>query len=288
MKNKGKIILLSSIMMIAMLTSCSGNKLVVSKIGYQSVRTTFQQPTEIPDDAEIVVFYVISEEGVIIPIVHNKTSEIMIIDQTMTFLVNTSGQSISYYDPTVRTTSNTSISSGTTGASVNLGAIAGAFGVGGVLGTALSGVNVGGANTSGYENTTTTVMSDQPRVSMAPKSRMALSKKYSIGGVGENSISNVREVDASPDNARSKFSICISYSVDDGRSFKKIVTDFYVNNNIVIPVKNKGRVNEALRELYTIKPDALDETWWLLHFYNNIRDAKKEDTMKQGIIIDYQ
>ena len=82
-----------------LLTSCSGYKLTVSHVGYQSVRTTFRQPTEIPDDAEILVVYDISQHGEIVPVVMNRTSEIMILDQTMSFFVNTNGQSTSYYDP---------------------------------------------------------------------------------------------------------------------------------------------------------------------------------------------
>lgn len=269
--------------------SCSSSRtLTVSHIGYQSVRTTFRQPTEIPDDAEILVLYNISEDGEIVPIVNNRTSEIMIIDQTMSFFVNTDGQSTSYYDPTVRTTTSTDLSSGTTGASVNLGAIGGALGIGGTLGGILNGINVGGSNTSGSSISNTTIFADQPRISLAPKGKGALSKSFVVAGIGKAGVKNagMTEANVAFTNASQKFSICISYSIDGGSSFKKIVSDFYVNNQIVIPVKSKNKVNDSLRELFTTKPDAMDEPWWILHVGNNVEDAS--DTMKQGLLYDCQ
>ena len=74
-----------------LLASCSSGRLAVSHVGYQSVRTTFRQPTEIPDDAEILVVYDISQHGEIVPVVMNRTSEIMILDQTMS-LIQTENQ----------------------------------------------------------------------------------------------------------------------------------------------------------------------------------------------------
>lgn len=286
------LVLLGFVSMI--LTSCSSSSLVVSHVGYQSVRTTFRQPTEIPDDAEILVVYGISEDGKIVPIVNNCTSEIMILDQTMSFFVNTNGQSTSYYDPTVRTTTSTDISSGTTGASVNLGAIGGALGIGGTLGGILNGINVGGSETSGTSTSNTTILADQPRISLAPKSKGALSKSFTISGLGTEAIKSANGIEhnLTPNNATLKFSVCISYSIDGGNTFKKIVSDFYVNNRIIIPVTSKGKVNDSLRNLFSTKPDAMDEPWWILHFANNVDSgiiiSKKSDTMKQGVLYDYQ
>lgn len=233
--------------------------------------------------------YDISQHGVIVPVVMNRTSEIMILDQTMSFFVNTDGQSTSYYDPTVRTTTSTDISTGTTGASVNLGAIGGALGIGGTLGGLLNGINVGGSETSGTSTSNTTILADQPRISLAPKSKGALSKSFAISGLGVGDIKHVRgiEKDLTPNNAKQKFSICISYSTDGGNTFKKIVSDFYVNNNIIIPVESKGKVNNSLRYLFLTKPDAMNEPWWVLHFSNNV-SSNKSDTMKQGVLYDYQ
>lgn len=270
----------------ALLVSCSSGKtLVTSSVGYQSVRTTFRQPVEIPDDAEIVVAYGISADGVLIPVVENKTSEIMVIDQTMSFFVNTDGNSISYYDPTVRTTEVTDHSSNTKGTTVNLGAVAGALGVGGKLGGLLGGVNVGNANTEGTSTTNITTIADQPRVSLAPKSKGKMSKSFQISGVGRSYLNRERSNTYLSSSNAPKFSVCISYSLDGGTSFKKIVSDFYINSDIVVPVQSKGRVNSSLRTLFTTKPDAMDESWWLLYFNNNIGG---NDTMCKGVFVDYQ
>lgn len=267
--------------------SCSsGKNLVTSSVGYQSVRTTFRQPTEIPDDAEIVIAYGISADGVLIPVVENRTSEIMIIDQTMSFFVNTNGNSTSYYDPTVRTTEVTNHSSNTKGTSVNLGAVAGVFGIGGKLGGLLGGVNVGNANTEGTSISNVTTIADQPRVSLAPKSKGQMSKSFHVFGIGRGALNVERNNVYLSSTEAPKFSVCISYSLDGGASFKKIVSDFYVNSDIVVPVRSKGKVNNSLRTIFTTKSNAMDEFWWLLYFNNNIGG---NDTMcKGGVFVDYQ
>lgn len=138
-------------LMCCLLASCS-SKLTTNHVAYQSVRTKHAQPTvssPIPDEAKIEVAYTISENGALTAIVYNRTSEIMVIDQTKSFFVNSDGKSTSYYDPTIRTTSITDMSSTSNGASVNLGSIAGALGVGGILGQVANGINVGGSNTAG-------------------------------------------------------------------------------------------------------------------------------------------
>ena len=125
-------------------------------------------------------------------------------------------------------------------------------------------------------------MADQPRISLAPKSKGALSKSFSINGVGQNALKHV-----TTNHTNMKFSVCISYSIDGGNTFKKIVSDFYVNNETIVPVEAKGQVNNSLRQLFSIKPDAMDEPWWILHFSNNVSN-NKTDTMQQGILYDYQ
>lgn len=270
------------------LASCSSGTLVTSSVAYQSVRTTFRQPTEIPDDAEILVVYGFTKTGEIVPVVYNRTSEIMVIDQTMSFFVNSDGQSTSYYDPTVRTTTQTDLSTSTKGASVNLGAIGGALGIGGTLGSILNGVNVGGSGTSGTSTSNTTYFADQPRISLAPKSKGAMSKTFNVSGVGTGSWRRTSAMDTniSANRAGCKFSVCISYSLDGGNTFKKIVTDFFVNSQINVPVTQKGMVNDALRKVYSAKPDALYEPCWLLYFNNNVGGGM--DSRVQGLLYDYQ
>lgn len=71
------------------LASCGSAKLSTGSVGYQSIRTTHAQPSQkspIPDDAQIAVAYTIGGDGALTAIVYNRTSEIMTIDQTKSFL----------------------------------------------------------------------------------------------------------------------------------------------------------------------------------------------------------
>ncbi|MBQ9073538.1 MAG: hypothetical protein IJY30_03650, partial [Muribaculaceae bacterium] len=211
--------------------------------------------------------------------------------QTMSFFVDSNGESKSYYDPTIRTTSTTDISSTTTGASLNLGAVGNALGIGGSIGALLPGINIGGSGTSGTSTTNTTYFADMPRVSLAPNSQGAMSKSYIISDVGKHSLKNSLNsyFASSIDESLCRFSVCISYSLDGGDTFDKIVTDFYVNAQIIENVNQKGKVNAALRQIYNRKPEALSEQWWLLYFVNNLPSAYNiYDSRQQGIIYDYK
>ncbi len=170
------------------LASCTTQMLVTDAVAYQSVRPLYFKPS-VPTDATISVGYHITCDGLLEVTVFNKTDHVMTIDQTKSFVVNSDGTSMSFYDPTVRVTSETSSSSSTNGASVNLGAIAGAVGVGGRVGTLLSGVNVGGANTDGSSTTQTTYFSDQPQISIGPHGSGSLSKQYEIYNLGRKHLS---------------------------------------------------------------------------------------------------
>ena len=83
------------------------------------------------------------------------------------------GQSICFYTPS----STTTTSSSSSGASVNLGAIAGALGVGGVAGTLANGVNVGGGATNGTTNT----VYAQRVIPIAPMGTVTLDAQYMFG-----------------------------------------------------------------------------------------------------------
>lgn len=271
--------------------SCESGRLTTNSVAYQSVRTRHAQPTQtspIPDEAKIAVAYSISPTGELTAIVYNRTDEIMTIDQTMSFFVNSDGRSNSYYDPTVRTTSTTDMSSKTKGGSVNLGAVAGALGIGGILGSIANGVNVGGSGTSGQSVTNATYVADMPRVSIAPKSNGAMSKVFNIDGIGEQSLKGNSIVDPflTEQDSYCHFSVCISYSVDGGNTFDKLVTNFYADSKLVIPVVKHGMVNDALRQIYQSKPDALSEPWWMLLFDHNI-EGDSNNTVR-GLLYDYQ
>ena len=75
--------------------------------------------------------------------VKNRTGQTLYLDLGNTFFLR-NGSPFPYYVPSAtQTTAST-----TTGASVNMGAVAGALGVGGRVGALANGVNVGGANTN--------------------------------------------------------------------------------------------------------------------------------------------
>ena len=278
-------------LLVPFLVSCGSTQLSTSSVGYQSVRTTHAQPTQtspIPDDAKIAVAYYIGGDGALTAVVYNRTSEVMTIDQTKSFFVNSDGKSVSYYDPTVRSTSVTDMSSVTKGVSVNLGSITSALGIGGPVGLLSNGINLGGSGTSGAAETSTTYVADLPQVSLAPHSNGAMSKTFHITGIGAASLSGsaINQPSLTKEQSYCRFSVCISYSIDGGQTFDKLVTDFYANSKVIVPVTQKGRVNDALRQVYQTKQDAINEYWWLLNFNYNIPTGYNKRV--QGILYDYK
>ncbi|MGN1213347.1 MAG: hypothetical protein ACI4TR_00475 [Bacteroidaceae bacterium] len=105
-------------------------------------------------------------------VIKNKSNHTIYLDLANTFLVNM-GQSQSFYIPSSTTTSKTSAG----GASVNLGSVTGALGVGGAAGTLANGVNVGGGSAS----TTTNTTYSQRIIALAPMSSTSLEPKYFFG-----------------------------------------------------------------------------------------------------------
>lgn len=106
---------------------------------------------------------------------------------------------------------------------------------------------------------------------------------FKIKGVGQDN-SYVAESSSGLED-KCEFSVCISYSVDRGKTFKKMVTEFYVNSNIIVPVSRNENINEALRSIYLTKPDALGEPIWHLHFNSN---HKIYTLNNGGVLYDYQ
>lgn len=287
MNNFIKIPLLFAICTI--LYSCSSSHtLVTSKVAYQSIRTV-DYKSEVAEDAKIAAVYSITEYGDLVVAIANRTPEIMIIDQTMSFFVNTDSHSTSYYDPTIKVQSETDMTSASTGASVNLGAIGSAFGIGGAFGAALNGINVNNTGSIGTAITNTTYSADQQKISLAPKSTGLMTKNFKIKGVGKSSLANQNSnlIANDESTASLKFSVCISYSIDGGKTYDKMITNFYVNAQVVSPVTS-GRVNDAMRNIFITKPDALYEPWNLLHIVNNITSNQSNiyDARVNGVLID--
>lgn len=105
----------------------------------------------------------------------NKTNSTIYIDLGNSFLAENS-ESKALYIPTATSTTSTTSS----GASVNMGAVAGALGVGGSVGSLASGVNVGGGSSSATSKTTFS----QRIVAIPPMSSKTLDDLYIGEGTG--------------------------------------------------------------------------------------------------------
>lgn len=104
--------------------------------------------------------------------VTNKGNRTVYIDLGSSFFIRM-GQTQCYYVP-----SSTSVSSSTSsGAGLNIGAVTGALGIGGVVGTIASGLSVGGGSTNG----STTVTYAQRIITIPPRSTVNLEAQWLFG-----------------------------------------------------------------------------------------------------------
>lgn len=102
----------------------------------------------------------------------NKTSHALYIDKANSFRVESDGSYHMYFN-LQQTTVN---QGGGSGIDLNLGAVTGALGVGGVANTLAGGTNVGG----GSQSSVSTTYSDQRVVAIPPHGKMVLSKDEAI------------------------------------------------------------------------------------------------------------
>ena len=98
---------------------------------------------------EVKYFSVMAFSPYFVTELENHTDKTLYVDLGNSFVMRNQ-ESSPYYVPSV----TSSMSSSTGGGSVNLGAVTGAMGIGGAVGTLASGVNVGGSSTSGEVTTT--------------------------------------------------------------------------------------------------------------------------------------
>ena len=256
-------------------SSCRSTEyLNVTGVAYQSIRGVKTVSYEsVPKDATIIVYSSVDQNGIVEVTVSNNTDKIMTIDRTKSFFRDGNNNSIPYYDPTVAVNTQSTTVGNTTGASVNLGSVARAAGVGGAIGTALSGVNVGSANSTATTNTETIYHIDQPQVHIAPHGSASMGRRFGVTGLGRDFLgeavnSTMQDVNNNftANNTYASCNICISYSVDDGATYETLITDLYANTLLVSKVRQTGQVNDALRRIYIGKGDALTEQWYLIHF----------------------
>ena len=106
--------------------------------------------------------------------IRNKTDKVLYIDRGNCFKVYNDGSSYCYFDASKQTTVN---NGGGSGGSVNIGSLAGAFGIGGTIGQIASGVNVGGGTSSSIS----TSYAPQRVIAIAPHGSKYLSENIWIG-----------------------------------------------------------------------------------------------------------
>lgn len=298
MKKYQIIIILIAMLTLATLTSCKTIK--VSGVAYQSMR--LKNPVsenEVTSDATIIVYCYINELGALDVKIKNNTDVIMTIDRTKSFFRDGDNNAIPYYDPNIIANTQSTTQGNTAGTSVNMGAIANAVGIGGALGTALSGINV--AETDSYSTTksNTTYYIDQPELHIPPHSSASMGRLFNISGIGDSflreallkSTDNIHN-NFTSDHTYASCNICISYSVDNGNSYETIITDIYANSILISKVKQKGKVNDALRVIYTNKDDVFAEPWFLMHFgsqaYNNDYRSENNYISNKYFITNYK
>ncbi len=178
---------------------------------------------------------------VITVIIRNKTNKTIFLDLGNTFFIR-GEQAEPYYIPTA----TSEYGGSTTGASVNLGAVAGAMGIGGAAGILANGINVGGASTKG---TQTTVYS-QRVISIPPMSSKKLEPQllFPINNnvfpmiVSHNDYQNLATTFISDllagdiihwnaQNSPIRFSFFLSYAYDEQCiNVKTMKTDMYITD----------------------------------------------------------
>lgn len=93
------------------------------------------------------------------PSIHNKSDKSVFVDLANSFFVDSKGVSYPFFTNSTYTTSKSS----STGVGINLGAVAGAFGIGGALGNLAGGISVGGSSGGG-----TSVTQQQQQIAVIP------------------------------------------------------------------------------------------------------------------------
>ncbi|MCM1077391.1 MAG: hypothetical protein NC411_08545 [Bacteroides sp.] len=135
-----------------------GLSLVVWGIGQESVMSDDNILIAIEPENQLEAKYKIS--------IKNKTESSLYLDLTNSFRIDSEDSATPFFDNSVY---STNLGKGA-GGSLNLGAVTGALGMGGAVGTLASGMNIGGGTTS----STSVSKSDQPILIIPPHSKVYL------------------------------------------------------------------------------------------------------------------
>lgn len=144
------------------------------KFGIKSSSIVSNEDIEIEFVRKLATGYDYSDELLYFISIKNKTDKVLYIDKGNCFRVYNDGYSYCYFDASTQTTVN---NGGASGASVNLGSLAGAFGIGGVIGQVAGGVNVGG----GTSNSVSTTYASQRFIAIPPHGNKFLSEYKWVG-----------------------------------------------------------------------------------------------------------
>lgn len=197
--------------------------------------------------------------------VTNKTNRNIYVDLANTF-IERKGEVSPYYVPS---SSTTTITSGS-GVGVNMGAVAGAVGIGGVVGTLANGVNVGGGSSLSTSNTVyaqrVIIIPPKMTVKLDPQLLFVKEGKYCDGFLIDNR-SAIEEIPEfffdKEDNGRRmstgevlnydekespiKFKFMIGYSFNtDCTDLRSLPFSYYLRSAIGFP----GISNDNMRQIY--------------------------------------
>lgn len=284
------IVLLLDILFI----SCSPTKLIVSDVSYQSIKNERTDILDnVPSNAKILVTHKISPDGELTVFVKNLTDEIMTIDRTKSFFINTNGRSITFYDSDIQSSTVTNYTASTNSVSTSLSNT-------GALSNVLGAISAGTSSTTGQSTSNTSYNIDQPVISIAPMGEINMGRVFSIGLVGSYFLKDLSKSVAKKDDfelvansyeeSTSKFSIAISYSLDEGKTYNRITSKYYTDYLSMSFVKTHGKTNESLRNIYIKKPDALIQPWYIINFNTNIHTSNTSKNIYSGtnLLYDYQ
>lgn len=138
---------------------------------FNEEESSYNTPYNYKGEPFIVVDKFFFEEKFCVKIL-NKTSQTLYIDKANSFRIEPDGNYHVYYNAQQTTVNQ----GGATGGGVNLGAVTGALGIGGVVNTLAGGVSVGGKS----DHAVSTTYADQRVVAIPPHGTMVLSKDEGI------------------------------------------------------------------------------------------------------------
>ncbi len=262
------------------LFSCASSGLV-TEVTYRSFRNNdpvkheIKSLSEVPSTAKIAVATRINHDYSVDVVVYNLTNQTMSIDRTQSFFTLPT-QQVPYYNPQITTHTNTVGSGNSVG--VNIGAVAGAFGAGGVVGRALGGVNIGGSSSESFSTTTYDI--DIPVIHIPPKGHASMGRSFSIKTILESVYTS-----------NNFFGLCIAYSTDRLQSIDNFVLQYNMNKYLIADVRQVGKnyyVNEALREIYIAYPELFNERFFRLWFGRDTYSRDRAEYSKTPILFDYK